>query len=347
MSFMSKKPMLSIIVPVFRAEDSIEKLVESLEKQEFKDYELILINDFTEDEEHTIKTTEVIKKLQKKYKNIIRYDMPHTRYQGHARNEGIKLAKADYITFADSDDSYTSDYFETIVPYLKKGGFELLVFNAYKMIYEKNCGLNFDKLVDSEFIDKNGFQKFLKGEFAHKVGNTPWNKIYLKKIIDKYDIKNEFEKKTAEDLLFNIEYVGAIKKYKLINKPLYYYQLDIDVMKSREYRKCNFKEDDKFYIAIERIAKKYNIKDYDRYFGLFRLRYLPGFILNESNNKNYSEAKSNLKMYLTNEINKKGFKNLKIRDFDFKLWICYIIYKFNLSNLILYILYKRRHKNER
>ena len=74
------------------------------------------MNDVTPGEEHTILTTKVIEDLEKKYNNIVRIDMPHTAYQGHARNEGLKHAKADYIAFADSDDWYAPNYFDVIVP---------------------------------------------------------------------------------------------------------------------------------------------------------------------------------------------------------------------------------------
>ena len=341
------KPLLSIIVPVFRAEKSIEKLVESLEQQSFKDYELILVNDITPNEEHTILTTEIIKKLEEKYDNIVRVDMPHTRYQGHARNEGLKYAQADYITFADSDDWYAPNFFEVIVPEIKKNDFELLFFNAYTMNYDKFICYLLDKPSKEIFIEEKGFQKFLHGIFAHQVGNSPWNKIFLKSVIDKYDIKNEFEKKTCEDLLFNLEYFGAIKKYHYVNKPLYYYQLNMDVVKTNVYRPYNLEEEKKFNKAIDRIAKKYEFNDYYRWLGLFLLRHFPGQILNESSNDNYEQAKEHIKLYLTEEENKKAFKNIKIKDFDFKLLISYILFKTKIYKLILYILYKRKHKNKK
>lgn len=342
-----KKPLLSIIVPVFRAEDSIEKLVESLEQQSFKDYELILVNDITPNEEHTILTTKVIEELQKKYSNIVRIDMPHTRYQGHSRNEGLKHAKADYITFADSDDWYAPNFFENIVPEIKKGNFELLFFNAYKMNYDESMGYVLDKLSKEEFIESNGFEKFLHGEFAHQIGNVPWNKIYLKSIIDKYDIKNEFEKKTCEDLLFNLEYITPIKRYKYINKPLYFYQLNMDVIKTNIYRPYNIEEETKFNRAVDRIANKYKVKNYKRYLGLFLLRHFPGQIINESSNDKYQEAKNNVKYYLSCDENRKYLKKLRIVDFDFKLWVSYLLMKTRLYRIALYILYRKKHKNEK
>ena len=341
-----KKPKLSIIVAVFRAEKTIKRLVESLEKQSFNDYELILVNDITENEEHTIKTTKEIEKLQKKYNNIVRIDMPHTRFQGHARNEGMKHAKSEYITFADSDDWYAPDFFETIIPKIEDGGVDVIYFNAYVMNYEENIGYLLSKQNKEFFEESQGFNKFLHGSFAHKTGNSPWNKIYLKSIIDKYDIHFEYEKKTCEDLLFNLEYYGACKKYRYVNKPLYYYQLDMDVVKTNVYRPYDVEEEYRFNKAVKRIAGKYHRKDYYRFFGLYLLRHFPGYILNESNNDSYSDAKSNISLYLYSTDNKKALKSIKIIDFDFKLWISFILLKTRLYKIVLMILYKRRHKNK-
>lgn len=102
--------LLSIICPAYNAEKTIGKLIESIIQQDFKNYEFIILNDGSKD-----KTFEVIKKYAKKYKNIVAVDKPNTGV-GDTRNEGLKIAKGKYITFADADDWYSEDFFEKIIP---------------------------------------------------------------------------------------------------------------------------------------------------------------------------------------------------------------------------------------
>ena len=341
------KILLSIIIPTFRSEKVLNRMITSLEKQSFKDYEIIIINDVIPNEEHTILTTRVIEKLQDKYDNIIRYDMAHTFYQGEARNEGLKLARGKYIAFADSDDWYTEDYFETIVPELEKNDFELLVFNANKMNYDEHIGYIIDKKNNDIFIEDKGFYKLLQGNFAHKIGVVPWNKVFLKELIDKNDVWFENKKKNSEDFLFNLEYITPITKYRYIDKALYNYQLNIDVLRTNEYRNINHEENVRFSNSVRRIANKYNISDYKRYVGLFILRRFPGIVLNETNNPSYLEAKSNVNRYLNEDANKEALTSIKIKDLDEKLFYCFVFYKTRVYRLILYILWKRRHKKNK
>lgn len=339
------KPLLSIIIPTFRCENTLEKLITSLENQKFKNYEIIIINDIIPNEEHTVLTSNLIKKLEKKYKNIVRYDMPHTYYQGEARNIGIEMAKGEFITFADSDDSYEPDFFETVIPYLKKNDFELLVFNANKMNYDKHIGYIIDKESKEYFVENNGFKQLLHGDFAHRIGVVPWNKIYLKKYIMANNIRFEEKKKSSEDFLFNLEYITPITKYRFVNKALYNYQLNMDVLKSKDYREYVHDEYIRFNNSVKRIAKKYNIEEYNRYLGLFILRRFLSIVLNETNNKDKNKAKNNIYMYIGEKTSKEALKKIHILDLDFKLFICYIIYKMRLYKIVFNILWKKRNKN--
>lgn len=90
-------PKFSIIMPAYNVADYIEKSITSVQEQTFKDYELIVIEDCSTDNGKTIDTIKKFDKI-KLVQNKINLGL------GGARNEGMKVAKGEYIIFLDSDD---------------------------------------------------------------------------------------------------------------------------------------------------------------------------------------------------------------------------------------------------
>ena len=91
--------MFDIIIPVFNCEEYIERCIESIENQTFKDYSIITINDHCTDN-----TFNKVKELAKKYNNIELIEPEKKVWNGGARNIGIKESKSKYILFMDNDD---------------------------------------------------------------------------------------------------------------------------------------------------------------------------------------------------------------------------------------------------
>lgn len=95
----SSEKLVSIIMPAYNCEDYILKSIESVINQIYKNWELIIIDDCSEDG-----TSKVVKKLQEN-ENRIKYRKLKTNSgAAAARNEGVKLAKGEFIAFLDSDD---------------------------------------------------------------------------------------------------------------------------------------------------------------------------------------------------------------------------------------------------
>ena len=93
--------MFDIIIPIYNSEQYVEKCIESLENQTFKDFNIIAINDHSTDN-----TFNIVKKLAEKYKNIKLYEPVEKLFNGGSRNIGIKKSKSKYILFIDNDDWY-------------------------------------------------------------------------------------------------------------------------------------------------------------------------------------------------------------------------------------------------
>lgn len=332
---MKNKILLSIICPAYNEEEKISRMIDSIINQKYKNYELILLNDGSTDN-----TLKIMKQYSKKYNNIITINKTNTG-AGYSRNEGIKLAKGKYIMFADADDYYENNLFDVIVPEMIKSDFDLLYFNFTNNRNKKSIR-NIDKS-NQKFVDKNGTIKYLKGTFCHKIGNGPCNKIYVRSILNKYNILFP-NKKKGEDLIFNIKYVSKIEKYLYVNQELYNYDINFNynMITNNTYRDYEIDETVEYYDILKSICDEGNIKKSEQYLGLFFLRRFTGIVLNECNNSSYSEAKKNIRKFLEIKKIADTMDKVKISDFDFKLFISYLIYKFKLYKLLLIILRKRK-----
>ncbi|HEY9635335.1 MAG TPA: glycosyltransferase [Coleofasciculaceae cyanobacterium] len=97
-------PLISVIIPVYNGEKTIQETIKSVLKQTFTDFELIVVNDGSQDA-----TLEIIDRIQDYRLKIFSY--PNTG-QAASRNRGFSLASGEYISFIDADDLWTSDKLE-------------------------------------------------------------------------------------------------------------------------------------------------------------------------------------------------------------------------------------------
>ena len=111
---MTKSPKFSVILPTFNREKFIVKTVESILKQSFKDYEILLVDDGSTDN-----TKQVINDAFETHHKL-RYFYGDNGERGAARNFGMANARAEYLVFLDSDDVMDHQYLENLNRYIKK-----------------------------------------------------------------------------------------------------------------------------------------------------------------------------------------------------------------------------------
>lgn len=109
-----EKDLISIIIPVYNSERYIRKCIKSIINQTYKNIEIVLINDGSTDNSHKI-----CNELCKKYSNITLINQKHIGVSA-ARNEGIKIASGEYISFIDSDDWVSKSHYEMLIHDIKK-----------------------------------------------------------------------------------------------------------------------------------------------------------------------------------------------------------------------------------
>lgn len=199
---MKKKELVSIIVPVYKVEEMLDRCMESILHQSYKNIEVILVDDGSPD-----RCPILCDEYSKKDKRV---KVIHKENGGlsSARNEGLKKATGEYLCFIDSDDYVEKNYVEKLYNEISKNNLDFVVCN-YKRIYGEviqNCEVNNFKI--DNFINP-----------------SVWNKMYRKSLFKNIKFP---DKLYYEDLgTFPMVYCNG-KKYKIINDYLYNYAQNIN-----------------------------------------------------------------------------------------------------------------------
>ena len=126
---MREKPLISIIVPSFFSEKYISECIESVQKQTYKNFEMIIVDGMSKD-----KTIEIIEHYQNIDKRIRLIKNPFDAGPAQARSEGIKASKGDFIAFLDSDDIWVQNKLELQLEFMIKNNYKFS-FTRYRKIY--------------------------------------------------------------------------------------------------------------------------------------------------------------------------------------------------------------------
>ncbi|MWN31263.1 MULTISPECIES: glycosyltransferase family 2 protein [unclassified Gilliamella] len=210
-------PLVSIIIPVYNSSKFILATLASLENQSYNNYEIILINDGSTDNSHNI-----LENYKKKHNNVILYNQKN-RGVSVARNKGIELSNGEFITFLDSDDTYSPNYLEKLLRRQKEENADL-VYCGYNIIK------NSDKstVVPCLFKEGNILNFYLqRNGYFHFSGMLIRKNILLEK-----QIYFEVGRSISEDLLFTVQLLNNANCYCVKEHLFNYIQRPDSVMSS-------------------------------------------------------------------------------------------------------------------
>lgn len=134
-----KNNLVSIITPMYNSERYIEYTIESVLKQTYTDWEMLIIDDCSTD-----KSADIAKSYAKKDSRIKYIRVKENRGVSHARNIGLKEAEGQFIAFLDSDDIWNNKKLQKQVEFMKDNNY-IITFTSYELIGENNEKL--DKVV--------------------------------------------------------------------------------------------------------------------------------------------------------------------------------------------------------
>ena len=191
---------ISVVIPVYNAERTIIRTLESIVNQSVKPYEVILINDCSTDNTKT-----VCEVFSQKYDYIRVYSLLENGGVSKARNKGIELANGNYIHFIDSDDTITEDTYLKLYKIINEFQYDLVTTGTNFIINNsKHTKRNVKEDIYCKSINEisNYFYRFTADD-KERVLNVVCNKIYKKSIIIENNIEFNENINLGEDFLFN------------------------------------------------------------------------------------------------------------------------------------------------
>ena len=196
--------LLTVIVPIYNIAPYLDKCVQSIVNQTYKNFEIILVDDGSPDNcpsicDEWVRKDDRVKVIHKENGGV-----------SSARNEGLKLASGKWIWFVDGDDTVEPDALSKLLKYTEQNP-DLLVFN--RDFNEEYCK-------DEYFFDDYYFK--------YRFGFEPWNKLYKTEIIKQNNLAFDTEESIGEDLLFNAMYYQFAEKYLFVSDKLYNYRVRDD-----------------------------------------------------------------------------------------------------------------------
>lgn len=240
--------LVSIIVPAYNAEQYIGRCIESVLKQDYDDFELIIVNDGSKDA-----TAEICQGFSEKDPRIIVINKENGGVS-EARNTGIERASGEYIMFADADDLLAEDMLSTTV---KAMGDADLVMASIAMITKKGRA---DYIVkDTSFDLRSLMEDYSVEAFPRICLSSPCCKLYKKEIIDRFSIRFDKTMSLGEDTVFNMSYVSHCKKINAISKPLYFYIRVNEESLFSKFRDNRYNDVLKAFQATYGLAKSVNV----------------------------------------------------------------------------------------
>lgn len=231
--------LLSIVIPAYNAEKSIQKTIESVLKNNSNWFEVIVVNDGSTDD--TLHICRSIAECDGRLHVIDTNNGGVSR----ARNIGIAAAQGDYVTFLDADDEFSNDWASIVYSAVNELADDVYIF-GYRI-----CETDKDKK-DKEIIPFDRGRVELRLYYKQLIENTKmnycWGKVYNLDFIKKHGIQFPGGVKIGEDVQFQIELLDKKPRITAINSVLVNYnQVSSSVMHTFSETKFSDLEQDYYF----------------------------------------------------------------------------------------------------
>ena len=225
-----EKPLVSIIMPVYKVENFVAKAIESLQNQTYKNFELIAVNDGSPDTSGEI--------CESYAKNDGRIHVIHKENGGapSARNLALKQIKGKYVYFMDSDDWCEPEMLTDMVNLAEENQAELVITGFFIDTYysDNEYGTQFISCDNRVYNEQFEFRKNSYKYFDNNLLYTPWNKLFLSSRIK--DLNLTFKNTIMDDFPFVLDYIKDVKKVAITSKMYYHFLRARSDSETQKYR---------------------------------------------------------------------------------------------------------------
>lgn len=236
-----KDELVSIIVPIYNVADYLERCIESILQQTYRDIEIILVDDGSTDE-----SSNICEDYKEKDSRIV---VIHKKNEGlvKARKSGLFASNGDYILNVDGDDWIVSDMCETLLEKALETDADV-VDSGFLEVIDNECKEHVCEKA-SFFLDRDGtavdlLQCWLENPLNRRVHSTIWSKLFKKQVFERIYSGIAEDDSYGEDMLSFIEMLNHAHSLVVVDKCFYYYEIRNDSLS----HVCDF---DMFFKYIE------------------------------------------------------------------------------------------------
>lgn len=214
-------PYFSLVMPAYNCKDSVGLTIESILSQTFRDFELIIINDGSQDG-----TEKVIQDYLQKDSRIQLQTIPNGG-PGNARNKGIQLAKGKYLFLVDADDRLEKNNLQLRAQILDEYQPDLLVGSYETKVYDNETLVDTKQTLATEMYlgDKDAFLQQVYPLMDKQLMYVIWNKVYRLDIVKEYGVVFP-PYRSCEDRIFNLQYFEHVQSCYVTSEIVYHYSFD-------------------------------------------------------------------------------------------------------------------------
>lgn len=212
---MSTTPLISVIIPVYNAEDTLRQCVESVRGQQGARLEILLVDDGSD-----TACAELVGQLANEDERIAAFHLKESGVSA-ARNVGLEHAKGDYIAFVDADDTILPGYLSALLQALQSSGADIAGC-AFKSCADRTQMMeNVPDIPDTDMQVRLYKGEQIIPERILRLDTRIWSKLFTRECIGTHRFDTDLT--IGEDMLFFLESLQRDSVYAVIRAPLYRY----------------------------------------------------------------------------------------------------------------------------
>lgn len=255
-------PKISIIVPIYKAEDTIRRLLDSFECQKTSNVEFFLIDNASPD-----KCGEICQEYVDRDSRFVLHTLKENIGYVRARMYGIKNCGGEFVGFSDSDDYIPENCYEEILDCINKENPDLLTC-GFCGVYGNDLVHNHTVIAQGIYSDNEVNEKIMPTLFGNDakrefIQGFMWKNFYKRQIITNNNIDFIYELVPYEDQIFNIDFVKCCEKVAVIDKEVYYYISNENSITGQNVKKYNLIDE---YHRLHRLFEERVKRDCNREF---------------------------------------------------------------------------------
>lgn len=213
---------ISVIIPVYNMNKYLTRCLDSIVNQTYSNLQIICVNDASTDD-----SPKIINEYAKKDPRICIVNNKKNLGLFHTRIEGLKQVKGDYVSFVDSDDYISLDYYRCLIEEAQSSDADIVFAKVVEENEERGKYIhNLSYFYDFDIKDKSPFEAFFEQKGLCYIWHTVWNKLYKKELWDSalpYFEKQKQHLIMTEDVVFSSVIFYFAKKISHVDYSYYFY----------------------------------------------------------------------------------------------------------------------------